>query len=242
MSGKVLIYGGSGGIGSCSARILHEKGFDIHLVSRDEDKLEEVAGELGAGFTVGDVDDTSLFTRVMEDAGQELSGLIYAIGTIKLGSLRRLTRQDFLGDLQINAVGAALAVQAAVGALRKGSQNSSIVLFASIAAVQGFPLHASTGMAKGAVAGLTLSLAAELAPRIRVNAIAPSLTRTPLSKSILGNEKTAQSIASLHPLKRLGMPEDIAKLAAFLITPESDWITGQILSVDGGRSTLRTDG
>lgn len=117
--------------------------------------------------------------------------------------------------------------------------RASVVLFSSVAALQGFSLHASIGMAKGAVNGLALSIAAELAPKIRVKAIAPSPTRTRLAEGILSNEKVAEAIAGMHPLERVGKPEDIATLAAFLLFEEADWITGQIISVDGGRSTLR---
>jgi len=139
-------------------------------------------------------------------------------------------------------MGAALAIQAALPALKKSMGIASVVLFSSVAARQGFTFHASMGMAKGAVDGLTLSLAAELAPKVRVNAIAPSLTRTPLARSILSNEPMAAAVAGLHALERLGTPEDIAALSAFLLSPEADWITGQIIGVDGGRSTLRTKG
>jgi NAD(P)-dependent dehydrogenase (short-subunit alcohol dehydrogenase family) len=179
---------------------------------------------------------------VVEDAGEPLDGLVYAIGTINLGSLRRLTPDDFLDDFRINAMGAALAVQAALRALKKSRVGASVVLFSSVAALQGFTLHASTGMAKGAVSGLALSLAAELAPQVRVNAIAPSLTRTPMGEKMISSEKMAASLAKLHALQRLGNPEDIAALVAFLLSPEADWITGQIISVDGGRSTLRVKG
>lgn len=136
-------------------------------------------------------------------------------------------------------MGAALAIKAGLSALKKSDGISSVVLFSSVAALQGFTFHGSMGMAKGAVSGLTLSLAAELAPKIRINAIAPSLIRTPLSEKILANEKIAAAIADLHPLKKLGKSEDIASLAAYLLSEEADWITGQIISVDGGRSTLR---
>jgi NAD(P)-dependent dehydrogenase (short-subunit alcohol dehydrogenase family) len=179
-----------------------------------------------------------LFSRVMQDVGGSLCGLVYAVGTINLGSIRRLKEADYINDFKINAVGAALAVQAALPAFKKNPGRSSVVFFSSVAAAQGFTFHASMGMAKGAVNGLTLSLAAELAPKVRVNAIAPSLTRTPLAQGILGNEATAEKLAKQHALGRLGEPEDAAKLAAFLISPDSDWITGQIIGLDGGRSKL----
>jgi NAD(P)-dependent dehydrogenase (short-subunit alcohol dehydrogenase family) len=236
---KIVIYGGSGGIGSATARALHDRGYDLHLVGRSAGKLAAIAGELGASFTVGDVQDSDLFAQVAQDAGAPLAGLVYAVGTINLGSLRRLTEADYLEDFRINALGAALAIKAALSALRKSAEPSSVVLFSSVAALQGFSLHASMGMAKGAVSGLTLSLAAELAPKVRVNAIAPSLTRTPLAKGILASEQMATALAKLHPLPRLGNPQDIAALTAFLISAESSWITGQVIGVDGGRSSLR---
>jgi NAD(P)-dependent dehydrogenase (short-subunit alcohol dehydrogenase family) len=197
---------------------------------------------LGASYTLGDVKDGSLFSRAVKDAGEPLDGLVYAVGTINLRSLQRLTEADFINDFQVNALGAALAIQAALPALKKCAGTASVVLFSSVAVIQGFTFHASIGMAKGAVNGLTLSLAAELAPKVRVNAIAPSLTRTALASGILANEQAAAALAGLHPMERLGTPEDIASLCAFLISPEANWITGQILSVDGGRSTLRSKG
>jgi NAD(P)-dependent dehydrogenase (short-subunit alcohol dehydrogenase family) len=168
-----------------------------------------------------------------------LAGLVYAVGTINLRSLRRLTEADFLDEFRINALGASLAIQAAPSALQRNADGASVVLFSSIAARQGFTFHTSTAMAKAAVSGLTLALAAELAPKVRVNAIAPSLTRTPLADSVLVSDQMVEGIAKLHPLPRLGEPDDIAALAAFLISAESSWITGQIIGVDGGRSTLR---
>jgi NAD(P)-dependent dehydrogenase (short-subunit alcohol dehydrogenase family) len=242
MARKVLIYGGSGGIGSALARILHSRGYDLHLVGRNEERLSNIAAECGADITIGDVNDGSLFPRAAKDAGESLDGLVYAVGTINLRSLQRLTEADFINDFRVNAMGAALAIQAALPALKKSTGIASVVLFSSVAAQQGFTFHASIGMAKGAVDGLTLSLAAELAPKVRINAIAPSLTRTPLARSILSNEPMAAAVAGLHALERLGTPEDIAELSAFLLSPEADWITGQIISVDGGRSTLRTKG
>lgn len=242
MERKVLIYGGTGGIGSATAKILKSKGYRLHLVGRNEEKLAAIATELDAGYTVGDVGDNNLFSRAAKEAGETLDGMLYAVGTINLRSLGRLTEADFLQDFRVNALGAALAVQAALSMLKRSRGTASVVLFSSIAAVQGFSFHASIGMAKGAINGLTLSLAAELAPKVRVNAIAPSLTKTPLAQGLLSNPQTAASIADAHPLPRLGNPEDMASLAAFLLSPEADWITGQIISVDGGRSTVRTKG
>lgn len=242
MAGRVLIYGGTGGIGSATARLLHERGYDLHLVARDEGRLAALAKELGASYTVGDVRDTDLFARVAAEAGDVLHGLVYAVGTVRLRSLKRLSREDFHEDLQLNAVGAALAVQTALPALRNAEGRASVVLFSSVAARQGFALHASTSMSKGAVIGLMLALAAELAPSVRVNAIAPSLTRTPLTAGLVRNEEAASGLAALHPLGRLGEAVDVAALVAFLISGQSSWITGQEFGVDGGRSTLRPRG
>jgi NAD(P)-dependent dehydrogenase (short-subunit alcohol dehydrogenase family) len=132
-------------------------------------------------------------------------------------------------------------VQAALPAL-KSAENSSVVLFSSVAVAQGFASHASIAMAKGAVEGLTRALAAELAPRVRVNAVAPSLTRTPLAQSFTANDAMAQGIAQLHALQRLGEADDVAALADFLLSRDASWITGQVIAVDGGRSTVRTKG
>jgi len=237
-----VIYGGSGGIGSAIARLLHEQGAQLHLVGRNESRLKKLAKELSAEFIVGDVADDKLFARVAEAVTQPLDGLAYAVGSLNLVSLRRLTSADALADLRLNAVGAALAVQAALPAFRSSSRVASAVLFSSVAVTQGFPMHTSVAMAKGAVEGLTVSLAAELAPKVRVNAIAPSLTRTPLTSTILSSEDQASSLAGLHPLQRLGTPEDIAELAAFLLSERAGWITGQVIAVDGGRSTIRHRG
>jgi NAD(P)-dependent dehydrogenase (short-subunit alcohol dehydrogenase family) len=242
MKRKIIIYGASGGIGSALARALAKRDTDLHLAGRDRNKVEELANELKTGYTVGDVNDEDYFARVSEDAGEKVAGLIYAVGTINLRNLRQFKTADFLADFRVNALGAALAVQAALPALKKSDAGSAILLFSSVAAGQGFPFHTSMGMAKGAVSGLTLSLAAELAPGIRVNAIAPSLTETPLAAGLLNNKKNADAIAALHPLRRLGKPEDIAETGAFLMSQQAEWITGQIIHVDGGRSSLRTGG
>lgn len=241
MSGTTIVYGATGGIGEAVARQLHSNGIGLHLVARDPKRLAELAGVLDAGSTSGDVTDPELFARVAAAAGDVVDGLVYAVGTINLKSVTRLNTTDFETDFRVNALGAALAVQSIVPALKR-SDSASVVLYSSIAATQGFANHGSVGMAKGAVNGLTLSLAAELAPRVRVNALAPSLTRTPLAGAMLANERLAQSLAALHPLQRLGSPEDIAQATVFLLSGQSSWMTGQIVGVDGGRSTLRTNG
>lgn len=244
MSDTILIYGGSGGIGSAVARAVRAKGLGVHLVGRDATRLEALAGELGCGFTAGDVGETETFARATQEAsgGGALKGLVYAVGTINLKPVARLTEADFLKDFSVNALGAVKAIQAALPHLKQAEGTAGIVLFSTVAVVQGFAAHASVAMAKGAIEGLTLALAAELAPRIRVNCIAPSLTRTPLAAALTGNEAMAKAIADLHPLQRLGEPADIAPLAALLVSDEASWITGQIVGVDGGRSTLRTKG
>ncbi len=242
MTKTVLIYGGGSGIGAATARILNAQGFKLHLVGRNADNLAVIASETGASVTVGDVLDDALFARATAEAGGVLAGLVYAVGTINLKPLARLTEADFINDFRVNALGAAKAVQGAQAALKAYDGVSSIVLFSTVAVAQGFTAHASVAMAKGAVEGLTLSLAAELAPKTRVNAIAPSLTKTPLAKALTGNEAMLTAIAAMHPLARLGEAEDSANLAAFLISEQAGWMTGQIIGVDGGRSSLRVKG
>ncbi|SFZ86579.1 NAD(P)-dependent dehydrogenase, short-chain alcohol dehydrogenase family [Devosia enhydra] len=239
---KVLVYGASGGIGSAIARALHARGMSLHLSGRSEETLSALADDLSASFTVADIADPAEHARIVAEAGTPLAGLVYAVGTITLKPLARLTVQDMLRDYELNAMGAALAVQAALPALKASSSPASVLLFSSVAVEQGFASHASISMAKGAVEGLVRALAAELAPKVRVNAIAPSLTRTPLAAPLTGSEQMAAAIAQMHAMGRLGVPEDIAALAALLVSPDSGWITGQVIGVDGGRSRLRTKG
>jgi NAD(P)-dependent dehydrogenase (short-subunit alcohol dehydrogenase family) len=239
MKSKVVIFGATGGMGSVVAKRLAGAGYPLHLVARDKRKLEDMAAKLNASSTVGDVRDEGHFAQVAEDAGESLGGLVYAVGTLNLKGLNRLTADGMAEDFKVNALGAALAVQALTPNLRKNETSASVVLFSSVAAEQGFKLHASMGMAKGAVRGLTLALAAELAPKIRVNAISPSLTQTDMAESLFANEKLAEAIGKLHAMERLGTPEDMASMVQFLISEDSTWVTGQIFGVDGGRSTLR---
>ncbi len=239
MSGKILIYGGSGAVGAASARLLKTMGYDLHLVGSKADKLRTIAEELEAGMSVMDLRDPTSFRQATEDAGKDLAGLIYAVGTINLKSLRRLDEADFLDDFRVNALGAALAIKEALSPLKK-HPGSSVVLYSSVAVGQGMAMHASLSMAKGVVEGLVRSTAAELAPQIRVNGIAPSLLQdSELSSAILSTPEAAEPLARTHALKRLGRAGDVASLTAFLISDQAAWITGQILSVDGGRSVIQ---
>ena len=243
MLGTIVIFGGSGGIGSAVARAIKARGYNVHLVGRDVAKLAATAEALGgASYSSADVEDEASVITAISEAGETLAGLCYAVGTINLKPVTRLTGEDVARDFRINAQGAFYAIKAAVPALKAYSGVSSILLFSTVAVHQGFTAHASVAMAKGAIEGLTLSLAAELAPKIRVNCIAPSLPRTPMAAPLLANEAMATAIAGLHAAQRLGDAEDIAPLAALLLSGEAGWITGQSVGVDGGRSTLRTKG
>jgi NAD(P)-dependent dehydrogenase (short-subunit alcohol dehydrogenase family) len=177
--------------------------------------------------------------RVTE-GGIGIAALAYCVGSIVLKPLKRAQASDFIEAFQVNALGAALAVRAAEQALRRA--KGSVVLFSTVAAAVGFPNHVVIATAKGAVEGLTRSLAADLAPDVRVNCIAPSLMRTPLAQALTANETVATAIAQLHPIPRLGEADDAAAMAAFLLGPEAGWITGQVFAVDGGRGTLRVKG
>jgi NAD(P)-dependent dehydrogenase (short-subunit alcohol dehydrogenase family) len=239
---SIVILGATGGIGSALARQLHAAGQPLHLIARTPARLEALATELGASFAVADMQDGASIKAAVEAGASPdgIAGLAYCVGSIVLKSLKAASAVDYTTAFTLNAQGAALAVQAAEAGLRQA--KGSVVLFSSVAVGQGFTNHTVIAAAKGAVEGLTRALAAELAPDVRVNAIAPSLTRTPLAEMLTKNPTMANAIAALHPLPRLGEAEDSASLAAFLLSPQAGWITGQIIGVDGGRSSLRVKG
>ncbi len=237
--GRYLIYGGNGGIGEAIARRLAKAGHGLVLAGRNDEELQALAGEIGAQTVTCDVTDDNAIATAAEAAGEILDGLVYAVGTINLKPFARLKGEDFLNDFNLNALGAATAIQASLPALQKAPDGASVLLFSTVAVDQGFAAHASIAMAKGAVVGLTRSLAAEFAPQIRVNAIAPSLVDSPLGKRVASSEKMAEAVAKMHPLPRLGRPDDIAAMGEVLLTDAGSWITGQVIGIDGGRSTLR---
>jgi NAD(P)-dependent dehydrogenase (short-subunit alcohol dehydrogenase family) len=241
MSDVFIVVGASGGVGRALVRRLAARGAALHLIGRDAARVQPLADEVGASSAVADVRDPAALRAAIEGAGARVAGLAYCVGTINLRPLGRLTDDDALRDFELNALGAARSVQAALPAL-KAAETSSVVFFSSVAVAQGFASHASIAMAKGAVEGLTRALAAELAPRVRVNAVAPSLTRTELARPFTSNDAMAQGIAQLHALPRLGEADDVAALADFLLSRDASWITGQVIAVDGGRSTVRTKG
>jgi NAD(P)-dependent dehydrogenase (short-subunit alcohol dehydrogenase family) len=240
MLGPVVIVGGTGGIGAALARRLVAEGRAVHLVARDEGRLVALANELGATWAAADVLDDTQLASAIAAAGAAVSGLAYCVGSIVLKPIRRVDSAAMVDAYRLNLGGAVVAVREALDALRAG--GGSVVLFSSIAAQQGFTNRVVIASAKGAVEALTRSLAADLSPSIRVNCIAPSLTDTPLAAVLTSNDAMAKSIAALHPIPRLGQAADMATAAAFLLGPDAGWITGQILPVDGGRSTVRTKG
>jgi NAD(P)-dependent dehydrogenase (short-subunit alcohol dehydrogenase family) len=231
---------GTSGIGGALARQLSSTGHDLHLIGRNSDKVAALAGELGASHAVADVTDAAALEQAVQAAGTAIDGLAYCVGTINLKPAHRTTDADVMKDFELNALGALRAAKAALPALKASTEpTAAIVLFSTVAVGQGFASHASIAMAKGAIEGLMRTLAAEWSPKIRVNAVAPSLTKTPLAALMTANEATAKAIADMHPLQRLGEAEEVAALAAFLLSSQAGWITGQVIGVDGGRSTLR---
>jgi len=235
MSEKYLIFGATGSIGSSLAEQLKSSGHDIHLVARNEAEVIAIANKLGCSFTVVDVLENNFIEKVKADV-PEIKGIAYCVGSIDLKPLRMVKEQDFNKCMKLNLYSAVEAIKGYQESLKKN--KGSIVLFSTVAAQRGFTNHTIIASAKAAVEGLTVSLAAEFAPNIRVNCIAPSLTNSKIAEPMLKNKVLAEGIAKAHPLKRLGEGKDSASMAKFLISEESSWITGQIIAVDGGRSKL----
>ena len=235
MSEKYLIFGATGSVGSSLAEQLKNSGNDIHLVARNESEVKVIAEKLGCSYTVADVLEDGFIEKVKSDIN-EIKGVAYCVGSIDLKPLRMVTEADMNKCMKLNLYSAIEVIKGFQESLKKN--KGSVVLFSTVAAQRGFTNHTIIASAKAAVEGLTVTLAAEFAPHIRVNCIAPSLSKSKIAEPMLKNPAIAEGIAKAHPLKRLGEGKDSAALAKFLITEESSWITGQIIAVDGGRSKL----
>ena len=219
---KHVIIGGNSGIGEAIRSALEHSGHRVLCMSRSSD----------AKFDATDADAS------LPDMDEPLHGLVYCPGTLNLRPFERLSQDDFRHDLEVNFLGAVRVVQQALPALRR-SKRGSVVLLSTVATQTGMPFHASISAAKGALEGFARAIAAELAPDVRVNVVAPSLTETPLAERLLRSERQREAAAERHPMKRFGAPEDIAQAVCFLLSKRAAWMTGQVVAVDGGLSTLR---
>jgi len=230
---NILLIGGSYGIGLEIVKIL-EKENNVFVASRTSESIANLKATHIPFDATTEILDVSKLPEVID-------GLIYCPGSINLRPFKGLKIETFEEDLQINFISLVKVIQTVLPRLT-ASQQSSIVVFSSVAATMGMPFHTSVAASKGAVEGFAKALAAEYAPKIRVNVIAPSLTNTPLADKFLNNETKQQKSAERHPLKRFGQPEDIAQMTSFLMDDKSSWITGQIFHVDGSMSTLLVNG
>ncbi|WP_396160661.1 SDR family NAD(P)-dependent oxidoreductase [Flavobacterium sp.] len=221
-----LIIGGSKGVGEEIVKELSEKGNFCHVISRSEPSYE---------FN-GDWHQLDALTDNLPTI-ESIDGLVYCLGSINLKPFNRLSLEDFNSDLNVNFFGALKAFQHYLPTLKK-SEQASVVMFSTVAVQSGMPYHASIAAAKGAVEGLVKSLAAEFAPKIRVNAIAPSLIDSPLASGILRSDQIRENMIAKHPLKRILNPVDVSQTACFLLTDASNGITGQIIVQDNGLVSL----
>ena len=227
---NILIVGASSGIGLSLAQGLSAEKYQVYGTYRNTELLSSGNIEAHALDVESDFD--------LDFLPDQLDGVVYCPGTINLKPFGRLKPEAFISDFNLQVVGAIKVIQACMPRL-KNSVNPSILLFSTVAVQSGYNFHSQVSVSKGAIEGLTKSLAAEFAPKIRVNAIAPSLTDTPLASKLLNSDQKREANAERHPLKRIGTPEDIAAMGKFLLSEDASWITGQIMYVDGGMSAIR---
>jgi len=231
MKKNILFIGGSSGIGLETVKLLHEK-HNLIVACRTDENLSD----LDITYLKFDVLNDELD---LEKIPVTLDGFIYFPGSINLRPFRGLKISTFEEDLNINFLSMVKTLQKVLNNLKQ-SNNASIVLYSTVAVKVGMPFHTSVSASKGAIEGFAKSLAAELSPNIRVNVIAPSLTDTPLASRFLNNDLKKEKVGERHPLKRHGQARDIANSTSFLLSDKSSWVTGQVLGVDGGMSTLNT--
>jgi NAD(P)-dependent dehydrogenase (short-subunit alcohol dehydrogenase family) len=231
MKKNILFIGGSSGIGLETIKLLHEK-HNLIVACRTDENLSD----LDITYLKFDVLNDELD---LEKIPETLDGFVYYPGSINLRPFRGLKTSTFEEDLNINFLSMVKTLQKVLNNLKQ-SNNSSVVLYSTVAVKVGMPFHTSVSASKGAIEGFAKSLAAELAPNIRVNVIAPSLTDTPLASRFLNNDLKKEKVGERHPLKRHGQARDIANSTSFLLSDKSSWVTGQVLGVDGGMSTLNT--
>lgn len=226
-----FIAGGSSGIGNALAHQLSGEGHRVYATFCHNSKTEE--GNIS--YHQLDVLNGAVDLEYLPPA---LDGFVYCVGSINLLPFTRIKPEDFVRDYQLQVVGAIRLLQSILPRL-KMIQGASIVLFSTVAVQQGFNFHTQVASSKGAIEGLTRSLAAELAPAIRVNAIAPSITDTPLASRLLNTEDKRDLNAQRHPLRKIGAPDDVAAFASYLLDSRSAWITGQVFKIDGGISGIK---
>ena len=224
-----LIIGASSGIGKALANKLIKQRETVISISRN---LPDASF---SHFYQHDI----LSNEEMPTLNGTIDGLVYCPGSINLKPFRTLKKQDFLDDLELNVLGAIKAIQAYTSNLQQ-SKKPSIVLFSTVAVQTGMPFHSSVSISKGAIEGLTKALAAEFSPKIRVNCIAPSLTQTAMAEKLINTPEKLEASNNRHPLKRIGNPMDLANTAEFLLSENSSWITGQVIHVDGGMSSIKS--
>ncbi|WP_350291702.1 SDR family oxidoreductase [uncultured Croceitalea sp.] len=230
MHKNILLVGGSHGIGFEIVKALQNQ-YTIYVASRTNDEL----GNLDVNYISFDATSDALDESELPD---ELHGFVYCPGSINLKPFKMLSLDTFKEDMELNFFSMVAVVKAI---MPKMAEGSSMVFFSTVAVATGMPFHTSVAAAKGAIEGFSKSLAAEFAPKVRVNTIAPSLVNTPLAKRLLNNDKKRELMDQRHPLKRVGEAKDIANLACFLLKEESSWVTGQSIGIDGGISTLNVN-
>lgn len=225
-----LVIGAASGIGAATAQKLIEQGHHVWGTHHSSEPLN--AAVQWQAFNVMEDDASQLELPAI------LDGVVYCPGSIQLKPFERFKSEDFLQDLQLQVLGAIRVLQRCLPVLKQ-SDKASVVLYSTVAVQLGFSFHTQVATSKGALEGLVKSLAAEYAPKIRFNAVAPSLTQTKLAEKLLNSPEKIQANADRHPLKRVGTAQDLANITAFLLSDEASWITGQIISVDGGMSAIK---